>query len=296
MHAGTSDGRLFLDVRGKPGAPPLLYLHGGPGMGCHEFMEWQGDRLSQRLHVIGLDQRGTLRSAPLADGETLDESDVIADCEALRESMGIQRWAVLGHSFGGRMALRYAHRHPERISAVLFENPGWDLAEADRAKLLAAAPLFTEVGDPVSATRCRNLAAAPRFEHWEVVDLLAGLGERHLELYVHRPEARSALAATLASAFPAELRDRGDAAARRLLAAPDVLASMVGLLPGLAVPALLMKGRYDLVTGPSQLAAFRAEVPDGRVELFPRSAHYPQLEEPELYQTTVQAFVIAHAR
>ncbi|GIL29746.1 alpha/beta fold hydrolase [Actinocatenispora comari] len=296
MHSATSDGRLFLDVRGKPGAPPLLYLHGGPGMGCYEFMQWQGDRLSQRLHVIGLDQRGTLRSAPLADGETLAESDVIADCEALRESMGIQRWAVLGHSFGGRMALRYAHRHPERISAVLFENPGWDLAEADRAKLLAAAPLFAELGDPVSATRCRNLAAAPRFERWEVVDLLAGLGERHLELYVHRPEARSQLAATLANAFPAELRDRGDAAARRLLAAPDVLASMVGLLPGLAVPALLMKGRYDLVTGPSQLAAFRAEVPGGRVELFPRSAHYPQLEEPELYQATVQAFVTAHAR
>ena len=218
MHADTSDGRLFLDVRGDPTAPPLLYLHGGPGMGCAEFMRWQGDRLGRHLRVIGLDQRGTLRSAPLADGETLAESDVVADCEALRESMGIERWAVLGHSFGGRMALRYAHQHPERITAVLFENPGWDLAEADRAKLSAAAPLFTELGDPVSATRCRNLAAAARVEHWEVVELLAGLGDRHLDLSVHRPEARAELAAALADTFAPELRDRGDAAARQLLA------------------------------------------------------------------------------
>ena len=289
MHADTSDGRLLLDVRGAPGAPPLLYLHGGPGMGCHEFMAWQGDRLAQQLRVIGLDQRGSRRSAP-ADGVPLAETDVVDDCEALRDWLGVERWAVLGHSFGGRLALRYAHRHPDRVTAVIFENPAWDMTAADRATLLGAVPLFERRGDPVSATRCRTLAAGARIEHWEVTDLLGALGDDHLELYVHRQQARQHLAETLAASA------RDGAAARPLLAVPDAMASMLGLLPGLRVPALLVKGRYDLVTGPDQLDAFRREVPHGRVDVFPRSAHYPQLEEPELYRATVEPFVLDHAR
>ncbi|GAA3513076.1 alpha/beta fold hydrolase [Actinocatenispora rupis] len=295
MRATTADRRLFLDVRGAPDAPPLLYLHGGPGMGCHEFMLWQGDRLAADLRVIGLDRRGPLETDPLAPDEPLDESDLVADCESLRASLGLERWAVLGHSFGGRFALRYAHQHPEAISAVIFENPGWDMAEAERLRLPAAAGLFEELGDAVSAARCRQLATEDLTDRWEARSVVAALGDRYVDLYVHKPEARVELTRTLAdNPVPTDQRDRADEYGHRLPDAPDVMASMVPLLAGLSVPALLIKGRYDLTTGPEQIDGFRRHVPTGRIEVFDSSAHFAQFEEPDRYATSVRGFVLAH--
>src|ERR1700753_1273881 len=144
---GAADRRLFVDVRGDSEAPALLYLHGGPGMSCHDFMVWQGDRLSADLRLVGLDQRGVLRSDELRPGETVTEQDLVDDCELVRQALGIRRWAVLGHSFGGRLALRYAVSHPDQVAAVIFENPAWDVQETERMRLPAAAEIFAELGD-----------------------------------------------------------------------------------------------------------------------------------------------------
>src|ERR1044071_4787440 len=84
--------RLFLDLRGDPADPPLLYLHGGPGMSCHDFMMWQGELLSRSCHLIGLDQRGVLRSDPLP--EPLTDDVLVDDCEAVREALDIPQWTV----------------------------------------------------------------------------------------------------------------------------------------------------------------------------------------------------------
>lgn len=291
MRIGTSDGDLFLDVRGDTGAPPLLYLHGGPGMGCREFMTWQGDRLAERLRVFGLDQRGVLRSDPLGVDARLDEDDLVDDCERLRDWLGIGRWAVLGHSFGGRVALRYAVRHPEAVSAVLFENPGWDMREADRARLLAAADIYQELGDAVTALRCRDTAAGPLDDRWESTELMRGLVERgrYFDLYAHQPDARDIL-----NGLDGDRPPGGDGHRRLLLEATDLMESMMPVLARLSVPALLIRGAYDLATGPAQQAAFRELVPGGLAELFERSGHFVQLEEPDRYARLVTAFTLRH--
>lgn len=299
MRVGTANGRLVLDVRGDEGNPPLLYLHGGPGMGCHEFMVWQGDRLAARLRLFGLDQRGVLRSDPLGTEDTLTEADLVADCEALREWLGVKRWAVLGHSFGGRVALRYAHEHPQRLSAVIFENPAWDVVETERLRLSAAADIYDELGEPVAAQRCRMLTEEPLLDHWESFEVVGALAEhgRYYDLYVHRPEAREAiLQLEQQSPFPAEWRARGGRRGQRLLEEPGLLTSLVPLLNGLAVPALLVKGRYDLVCGPDQIDAFQQRVPQGTLAMFEQSGHFAQLEEPERYAELVGTFAHLHAR
>jgi proline iminopeptidase len=299
IRVGSADGRLFLDVRGDAGAPPLLYLHGGPGLGCHEFMSWQGDRLSGRLRLIGLDQRGVLRSDPLRPGATLSEGDLVDDCEALREWLGVERWALLGHSFGGRVALRYAHRYPDRVSAVVFENPAWDVTETERLRLPAAAAIFEELGDTDAAAACRAVAAGRRNDLWESVELVSRL-ERHgryHDLYVHQPAAREEFDRMVATnPYPREWRERGNRHGALLMETADVMVSVLPLLAGLRAPALLVKGMYDLVTGPGQLASFRSAVLHGVVEVFERSGHFVQLEEPERYAEVVGGFVRRYAR
>lgn len=279
--------RLFVDLRGAESDPPLLYLHGGPGMSCHHFMTWQGDRLSRSLYVVGMDQRGVLRSDPLRPGEVFTEDTLVEDAEAVRAALGIPRWTVLGHSYGGRLALRYARRHPERVASVIFESPGWDFAETERLRMPAAAAIFDELGDRGSADRCRELAGVS--PDWsETFELMGRLvdRDRYDDLYFHRPRARARWRETNARPFPDESRSRSAAHVEQALAC--LREPVVPLLAGLTVPATLILGGHDLVTGPEQVAAFERDVPHGRVLRFPEAGHFVQLEEPQDYAEAIR--------
>lgn len=285
-YLAVRETRLFLDLRGDPTSPPLLYLHGGPGTSCHGFMLWQGDLLARSLFVVGMDQRGVLRSAPLT-GE-LTEEMLVDDCEGVREALGIERWAVLGHSFGGRIALRYATRYPERVGAVIFENPAWDFDDTERLRLPAAAAIFDELGDGESAARCRALAARPeRIAGWqESLELYGKLVDhgRYDDLFLHQRANRPRYVEGDTESFPEGLRERTAEHSRRLL--DGCWENLLGLLPKLTGPAALIKGRHDLVTGPRQLEAF-----PGPVHEFAESGHFVQLEEPDTYAELIRELV-----
>ena len=146
---------LWVEDLGSPDKPPVLYLHGGPGAGCYDFVLQQGERLSQSLRVIALDQRGVLRSDPLEDSLTLQ--DLIEDCEALRVRLGIERWSVLGHSFGGYLGLACALRYPEAVSALVFENPSFDIRASVDSLLHATALEYGALGEQDRLARCMGL-------------------------------------------------------------------------------------------------------------------------------------------
>lgn len=146
-----------ITAEGGADRPFLLYLQGGPGS---EAPRPTGDPLGpawveralRDFQVVMLDQRGTGRSAPIgldvplevdsvpaADGtgpaRTLREADaaaraehlacfradaIVEDAEAVREALGVERWSVLGQSFGGFCTLRYLSEHPDSLTQVLF--------------------------------------------------------------------------------------------------------------------------------------------------------------------------------
>lgn len=284
---------LFTQTFGQPGRPALLYLHGGPGMGSHEFACWQAGLLSRELQLVTFDQRGVLRSPPASDGEPLTENVLADDCEALREALGIERWAVLGHSFGGRIALRYAARHPDRVTSVLFENPAWDVEATERYRLPALAGLYEGIGEPGLARECRRRCEeADMFAGGYRTDLLAGLGARDVYWYLSDPKWQEQMAAAeLGRPDP----DHSEAAAGRLMRDPGMFESLVPLLRGLVMPALLMTGAADLVTPPEHRDAFSALVPRGQVQVFEQAGHFVQLEQAEAYADLVTGFVSAAA-
>jgi proline iminopeptidase len=288
--------RLHVDERGSTDASPLLYLHGGPGQGCFDFMACQGDRLAKDLRVIGVDQRGVLFSDPLPDGASLSEGDLVDDFEALRDVLGIERWAILGHSFGARLALRYAARHPETVTTAIFDCPPWDHTYGMPYLLELALPTLTELGQTDAVAEARAIIADPPaldYATWQRrAAILGALGDRRDELYVKRTD----LIAQPGGPFPSATVDetyqqRGSRHSEAVTKSASFAQSLLPLLPRVEQPALLIRGDSDPVTSPAEIARFRAEVPHGRVEVFEASAHFAQLEEPERYAETVRGFV-----
>jgi proline iminopeptidase len=118
----TADGHdVYFETFGNESGVPLLFLHGGPGSGCsvNQRRFFDGDT----FRSVFIDQRGCGRSRPLAetvtDPSTNTTQHLIADCEAIRERLGIDRWVVAGFSWGTTLALAYAQAHPERCRGVM---------------------------------------------------------------------------------------------------------------------------------------------------------------------------------
>ena len=111
---------LYWEQAGEPDGIPILFVHGGPGAGCSEFDRRFFD--PERFRVVLLDQRGSGRSRPHGElgGNTADH--LVADFEALRRELGIERWHVFGGSWGSTLALHYAETHPERVLTMVLRG------------------------------------------------------------------------------------------------------------------------------------------------------------------------------
>ncbi|MET0397027.1 MAG: prolyl aminopeptidase [Longimicrobiaceae bacterium] len=109
---------LYWEESGNPGGRPLLYLHGGPGGGTHSGHRRFFDPAAYR--IVLFDQRGCGRSTPRG---CVDENTTwysVDDVERLREMLGVERWVLFGGSWGSALALAYAQRFPERVSAMVL--------------------------------------------------------------------------------------------------------------------------------------------------------------------------------
>jgi proline iminopeptidase len=280
--------RLYVDRRGAAGAPPLLFIHGGPGSGSYDFMSFQGDRLSARLDLIGVDQRGVQHSDPL-DG-SVTEDELIADFEALRSALGISQWSILGHSFGGRLALRYAVNYPDTVTKVIFENPPWDMVLATRTLVLTGLPLLRELGLDAGVDELLAYDGPATPEMWDQrTGILHRLGDRRMEMYVG-PDARDLVLP--ADELPDEIQSRAGRFATEITRTPGFSESLLPYLDRLAQPALLIKGELDPVTSPEEIALFQSQVADGTYRNFKGVGHFVHAEVAAEYTDLVTDFVI----
>ncbi len=112
---------IYFEQSGNPGGKPAVFLHGGPGGGGGTDRRRFFD--PERYRIICFDQRNCGASLPSAAEQTELSANttwhLVADIEALREHLAIERWLVFGGSWGSALALAYAQSHPERVSELV---------------------------------------------------------------------------------------------------------------------------------------------------------------------------------
>jgi proline iminopeptidase len=120
----VGDGhRIHWEQWGDPAGKPAVVLHGGPGAGCGPW--WRGLFDADAYRVVLFDQRGCggsrpHASAPVIDLATNTTHHLVADIERLRRHLAIERWLVLGGSWGSTLALAYAQAHPDRVTELVL--------------------------------------------------------------------------------------------------------------------------------------------------------------------------------
>ena len=154
---------IYYEECGNPNGKPALVLHGGPGGGISPFLRQGHD--PARYRIILFDQRGCGQSTPHASLTDNTTWDLIADIEKLRTHLGIERWQVVGGSWGSTLALAYAISHRARVTELVLRGIFMIRKfEIDWFYQSGASTLFPDAWElfvaPIPVTERGNLLAA----------------------------------------------------------------------------------------------------------------------------------------
>ena len=110
---------LYVKTIGK--GEPLLIIHGGPGLD-HTYFLPQMEALAQNHELIFYDQRASGKSAADFDSTQISMDIFIEDIESLRQGFRLDQLNILGHSFGGILAMKYAIKYPDKVKKLILSN------------------------------------------------------------------------------------------------------------------------------------------------------------------------------
>ena len=292
QHANTlldvGDGHAIYVEEVGTGAP-AIFLHGGPGSGCRPEQQQLFDPDAHR--ALFFDQRGAGRSRPARSLEANTTAHLIADIEKIRTGRGIDRWLVVGGSWGATLALAYAEQHPERVAGMVLRSVflgtrselDWAFVDAPRRfhpglleDFLSVIP-DAERGDPLAAY-WRRLLDTEHDDHeraswaWHDTErVLSETAPRQTRLDLTHPPRDTTPATPL---FEAHYFSN-DCFLR-----PGQLLAEAGRLAG--IPATIIQGQFDLLCPPSTSASLAAAWPDCSAVVVPKAGH--AMSEPGIFE------------
>jgi proline iminopeptidase len=284
---------LYVEIYGSENNTPLLYIHGGPGQGCYDFSYHQAERLQEEVRLIAVDQRGVSRSESIKKEESFSMYDIILDYEELRKELGIKKWALLGHSFGGYFSLLYAITFPKSVSHIIFECPTFDSGLSGRNSLIKASKIFTEVGKENLAEKCLELSQSDKSAKalmLEFSEIRPELGERGIEIHIHNFEHTTDYSLYTEDEWN-QFHEKNMVHNDRLIEESEIFNSLLSRLKEVTQPTLLINGKYDPVTCDEQKRAFLKDVKHGDSITLQDSGHFPHFEEPEKFKDIVVNFL-----
>ena len=117
----AKDVTLFYKLFGTEG-DPLLLINGGPGFSSN-YLDEVATTLSQDYRVITFDQRGTGNSAVKSmTKDCVNIPNTLEDIYMLQDSLKIKRWSIIGHAYGGALAMKYAAKYPKRVEKLILSS------------------------------------------------------------------------------------------------------------------------------------------------------------------------------
>jgi len=249
-------------------------VNGGPGFDhgyVHCSNAWE--RLAEKRKVVFYDQRGNGRSSEIREGQSCLLADQIADLDALRAQLGVEKMELLGHSWGGYLVMAYAARHPEHIAHLM-------IVDSAAPKIQDTVFLFKNIF-PETVAREEGLAFA--VELGDKPAIAADMRE-YMSMLFYSAEARDAMLARMDRlSYHQAVNKSIWNDLQRFDLNPE--------LPKFRFPTLVVTGRYDFNVAPSVAYAIHRAIPGSELAVFEKSGHLPYCEESDAFVGRVEAFL-----
>ena len=255
---------------------PLVLCHGGPGL--WDYFGDVAELLRGTVRVVRWDQRGCGRSqrrGPYSIARS------VADLDAVRDRLAGPRTAVLGHSCGAHLALRYAMEHPDRVSHLIYVSGtgidpgrGWH-AHYERNLRLRLEPHL----DRWAELKARARTPAEERE-WATLQWTADFADPHTALDHARRMATPWLG------INEDCWRAVNADVKR-----DVAGGLADRCRQLAVPVLFVHGDRD-IRPPWAVDSLYEALPNAERVTISGAGHLPWVERPDEFHRAVTTFLV----
>jgi proline iminopeptidase len=282
----VQDAQLYYREIGH--GQPIIVLHGGPDFD-HCYLLPHLDRLSTSFRLIYYDQRGRGKSAENVPPEQVSLISEINDLDAIREHFHLDAVTILGHSWGGLLAMEYATRFPHRVSHLILMNTA-PVSRDDVA-------FFRQERSRTAASDLEQMRALSSMPHYQTGDIQADAEyyRLHFKATIRQPEQLEHVIQRLRMNVTPQDILKARAIEERLYDETWRLDEydLAPRLSRLNIPTLIIHGDNDFV--PAICAEHIAQaVPGARFVLLNNCGHFSYLECPDDVHREMIAFFENH--
>ncbi len=278
------DGHEVVTYSYGSGAEVVLLLNGGPGLPCDYLRDPHLPLVERGYRVVTYDQLGCGASDKPDDPGLWTIGRYVEEVETLRQALDLGEVHLLGHSWGGWLAIDYGIAYPGNLRTAILENTC-----ADMPHMISELERHRGALGPETVAMMQRHEAEGTLDHPEYEAAITILNHRHVCRLAEWP------AAVHCSLDDWNMKVYG------VMQGPNEFLftgnlkdwNRIADLHAIAVPALITVGRHDELS-PACALKMKLALPDARLHVFPNSSHLPFHEEPEAYMAVLTDFLDQH--
>ncbi len=278
--AGTA--KLFYRAAGK--GEPLIVVHGGPGL-CQDYLLPQLYRLAENNLIIFYDQRACGQSTGDITPSTMNIETFVHDLDAIREALHFPKISILGHSWGGFLAMQYTIAHPERVAKLILSNSipasleEYTLFEQEKTRRLT--PYQKEL-DAIHLTKA--------FAEGNP-EIMEKLYRMFFSVYCYDPEKVQLLNLRMSSSAYLRYSQVYEQFRNTLY---KKYFNLYSALQSLKTPTLIIHGDADPIP-PNAAQKIHESIKDSQYVLLTNCGHFPYVEKPHAWFKHIKDFLSTKA-
>ncbi len=272
---------------------PLMIVHGGPGA-SHDYFLPHLLPLMRTSRLIFIDERGSGRSSKLEDAKQYTVANMVEDVETVRQSLGLGRISLLGHSYGDVLAQAYALKYQKNLAHLILGSTFASTKELNEALAKMKAEM-----DPKDRERLNALESAGLFgkgELWEhgrypeeYAKLAWGKGYFPYIYQAHPDPNDDPLSANTSTAWDV-YREMWGSHGEFVVDGNLAEVEYVDKLSQVKVPTLIIVGDHD-ESDPRMSREMHEKIAGSQLVILPNSGHMTFVDQPEQFLKTVRDFV-----
>jgi proline iminopeptidase len=293
IHEGYVDANgVLIYYKSFGQGAPLMVVHGGPGASHDYFLPYLLP-LARTHRLVFIDERGSGRSEKLENAAEYTVERMVDDVEAVRKSLDLGKVALLGHSYGGVLAQAYALEYPQNLSHLVLCSTFHSTAKMNEVFRKIMAEMPAEVRARIEKAEKAGLygRGKPYEKNRYANDyMVAAWGEGYFPyLYQRRPDANYDPVANGIMSWDL-YREMWGSNGEFVIDGNLKSAEYADKLPSITVPTLITVGDHD-ECAPSLSEEMHRLVTGSKLVVLPQSGHMTFVDQPNLFNKTVEEFL-----